>query len=117
MMYFKQFQIFTNSESSKAKTVYVSSCSDASSEMGRLSTMMSSITALNYIVPKKRRSFANMTKEDWNLTSDQLTSSDEYLLLLSNGYFNDDICLLGMTSLSKYTATIPKWSISFKKNI
>lgn len=81
-------------ESSKTKTVYVSSCSDASSEMERLSTMMSSITTLNYIVPKKRRSFANMTKEDWNLTSNQLTSSDEYLLLLSNGYFNDDICLL-----------------------
>eukprot|EP00105_Crassostrea_gigas_P012829 XP_011428957.1 PREDICTED: transient receptor potential cation channel subfamily M member 7-like [Crassostrea gigas] len=81
-------------ECSKTKTVYVSSCSDASSEMERISGMMSSITTLSYVVPKKWRSFANMTKEDWNLTSNQLTSSDEYLLLLSNGYFNDDICLL-----------------------
>lgn len=76
--------------------------------MERVSAMMSSITTLSYVVPKKRRSFANMTKEDWNLTSNQLTLSDEYLLLLSNGYYNDDICLLGMTSLTKYAATIPK---------
>ena len=37
-----------------------------------------------------------MTKEDWDLMTNHLIAADEYLLLITNHYLDDDISLLGM---------------------
>lgn len=85
-----------NLENSKLKSVYVSCCSDASSKMDRLNPMISSISTVKCAIPKKRRSYENMTKEDWDLMTNHLIAADEYLLLITNHYLDDDISLLGM---------------------
>lgn len=90
------------------KIVYVSSCFDVLLEMECISVMMLLIIIFSYVVFKKRRLFVNMMKEDWNLILNYFILLDEYLLLLFNGYFNDDICLFGMILLVKYVVMILK---------
>jgi hypothetical protein len=36
-----------------------------------------------------------MNKDDWDLTTDKLMSADEYLIVVSDGFYGDEICSLG----------------------
>ncbi|XP_061188845.1 transient receptor potential cation channel subfamily M member-like 2 [Saccostrea echinata] len=78
-------------ENSKKKIVYVSGCWDAAPKMEHVQKLTSSFTTVMCHFPRKTRSISRMSKEDWSMITEKMISSDQYLIMMSDDYFCDEI--------------------------